>query len=364
MSFHAHRLHKPDGRELVLYARQPFDVPDPTLVAATPLRGPRGSSHLRWHPLRGEWVLYANHRQERTFLPPDWNPLAPTSDPQRPSEVPAGAWEVAVFENLFSALGDGGQVAPQLVPTAPAAGRCEVVVFTQDPAGSLGGLSVEHLALVLEVWADRSRALGDEPGVAQVFPFENRGVAVGVTLAHPHGQIYAYPFVPPIIARSLELQRAYHALQGHGLLETMIAQEVGANLRTLHVGEHAVAFVPACARWAYEIWVAPRRCVPTLAALTDDERLDLARALRLALRKLDALWQAPMPYILAVHQAPAQGEHGYAHVHIEIYPWLRMPGRPKYLAGSEVGAGAFTADTLPEAKAAELRAVHVGADAP
>jgi UDPglucose--hexose-1-phosphate uridylyltransferase len=359
-----HRLAKPDGRELVLYATRPFDAPPPALIAATPLRAQASPSHLRWHPLRGEWVVYANHRQERTFLPADWNPLGPTTDPGQVSEVPAGAWQVAVFENLFSALGGTGPVPPQLVPTAPGAGRCEVVVFTQDPAGSLGGLSVEHLALVLEVWADRSRELARVPGVQQVVPFENRGVAVGVTLAHPHGQIYAYPFIPPFIERSLELQRSHHAHHGHGLLEAMITEEISANLRTLHVGERAVAFVPVCARWAYEIWVAPRRRVPSLAALGDDERLDLARALRLALRKLDALWKTPMPYVLTVHQAPAHGDHPHAHVHLEIYPWLRMPGRIKYLAGSEVGVGTFTADTLPEAKAAELRAVVLDEEAP
>jgi UDPglucose--hexose-1-phosphate uridylyltransferase len=264
-----------------------------------------------------------------------------------------------VFENLFAALGSTATPPPQIVETAPAGGRCEVVVFTQDPAASLGALPLDQVDLVLQVWADRTRALAERPDVAYVFPFENRGIEVGVTLAHPHGQIYAYPFVPPIPARALELQQAHFARHGTSLLAGLIAAEIAADQRTIYTGPHAVAFVPVCARWAYELWIAPHRPAPTLAALSDPERVDLARALRLALRKLDGLWRRPMPYVLAVYQAPARGDHPYAHAHIEIYPWLRMPGRLKYLAGSEVGAGTFTADTLPEAKAAELRAVEV-----
>jgi UDPglucose--hexose-1-phosphate uridylyltransferase len=232
-------------------------------------------------------------------------------------------------------------------------------VFTQDARTSLGALPVEHIDLVLQVWADRTRALAARDDVAYVFVFENRGVEVGVTLAHPHGQIYAYPFVPPIVARELELQRAYFASHGHSLLGALIADEIKADQRTLHVSTHAIAWLPVCARWAYELWVAPRRAAATLADLSEAERQELAHALQLALRKLDGLWQRPMPYVLTLHQAPPRGEHPYAHVHFEIYPWLRMPDRLKYLAGSEVGAGVFTADTLPEAKAAELRAVEL-----
>jgi len=351
-------LKKPDGRDLILYARAPID---PAITApAAGHAGPR-SSHLRWHPLRGEWIVYAGHRQDRTFLPPPgWNPLAPTTNPDQPTEVPAGAWDVAVFENLFSALGSTEASVPEaIVDTAPAGGRCEVVVFTQDPGASLGALPLDHIELVLGVWADRTQALAARPDVACVFAFENRGVEVGATLAHPHGQIYAYPFVPPILARELALQRSHFERHGDSLLGALIAAELAADQRTIYVGPYAVAFVPVCARWAYELWIAPRRPAPALAALSELERLDLARALRIALCKLDRLWQRPMPYVLAVHQAPARGHHPYAHVHIEIYPWMRMPGRLKYLAGSEVGAGAFTADTLPEAKAAELRAVEV-----
>lgn len=353
-------LVKPDGRKLLLYGRrllpEGIEAPSPSSSRLAP------SAHLRWHPLRGEWVAYASHRQDRTFLPPAaWSPLVPTTDPARPTEVPAGDWDVAVFENLFPTLTAAAHDPPvTIVDTLPGKGACEVVVFTQDPTMSLGRLPLAHLGLLVDVWADRYAELGARDDVRYVFPFENRGVEVGVTLHHPHGQIYAYPFVPPIPARELEQQRAYLERHGRGLLEDHVRAELEDEQRVLYAGGHVAAFVPACARYSYEIWVAPRRAAPSLAALEEEERVDFARALKTVLLKLDGLWEMPMPYVMVFHQAPTDGApHPEAHLHVEIYPAYRMPGRLKYLAGSELGAGVFTADTLPEAKAAELRAVEV-----
>jgi len=276
--------------------------------------------------------------------------------------VPAGTWDVAVFECLDSALGPHAGARPpprSLVPTAPCGGCCEVVVFAQDPQTSLGALALDHLVLVLAVLAERTRVLGARPDVQYVLPFENRGAEVGSTSPHPHGQIYAYPFVPPLPARSLELQRAHHQARGRGLIADLIDGEIAADRRTLDVRELAVAWVPAFARWPYEIWVAPRHPVPSLDALTDGAREDLAACLRASLRRLDALWQRPMPYVLSIQQAPSKGTHPYAHLHVEIFPWLCRPDRAMYLAATAVAAGAFTVDVLPEATAAELRGVVV-----
>ncbi len=353
-------LSKPDGRQLILYARQPWDgepgAPSPSTVSCEP------SSHLRWHPLRGEWIAYASHRQHRTFLPPaEYNPLAVTTDPAHPTELPAGAWEVAVFENLFPTLVRGSREAPVIdVPTRPGRGACEVVVFTQDPSASLGTLPLARLELVAEVWADRYRDLGSRDEVDYVFEFENRGVEVGVTLGHPHGQIYAYPFVPPIPARELQQQSEFLAAHGRGLLEDIVAKELADSRRLIYRGDEVVAFVPVFARYSYEVWIAPRRAVPSIADLTEGERADFARALKTVLLKYDGLWSKPFPYIMSFHQAPTDGlPHPEAHFHVEFYPAYRMPGRLKYLAGSEMGAGVFTADTLPEEKARELQAVEV-----
>jgi UDPglucose--hexose-1-phosphate uridylyltransferase len=360
---HKRRLTKPDGRALHLYGRHPIpELPAPTPSAAA---GPP-NAHLRWHPLRGEWVAYASHRQDRTFLPPaEYNPLAATTDTSAPTEVPAGPWDVAVFENLFPTLTLAAHDPPALaVPTQPGTGVCEVIVFTQDATTSLSRLPLWHIELLVEVWADRYVELGAKPEIQYVFPFENRGVEVGVTLHHPHGQLYAYPFIPPVPARELEQQRAYYQAHGRGLLEDFVAREVAEGVRMLYDGTDAAAFMPICARYSYEVWVAPKRPAPSFAALTAAERRDFARALKTVLVKFDGLWQRPFPYILAFHQAPTDGaEHPEAHLHAELYPAYRMPGRLKYLAGSETGAGVFTADTLPEQKVEELRAVKVDLDA-
>jgi UDPglucose--hexose-1-phosphate uridylyltransferase len=234
------------------------------------------------------------------------------------------------------------------------------VVFTQDPNSSLGALPLWHLELLLEVWADRYRELGEREDIDYVMPFENRGVEVGVTLHHPHGQIYAYPFIPPVPARELEMQRAHLTEHGSGLLDDLIRKELEDGRRMLYTGERAVAWMPAFARYSYEVWIAPRRPAGSVADLDAAERADFARALKTVLLKYDQLWGKPFPYIMVFHQAPTDGKpHPEAHLHIEFYPAYRMPGRLKYLAGSEIGAGVFTADTLPEEKVKELQAVEV-----
>lgn len=355
-------LEKPDGRKMWLYARAPIDPSIRAVAPSSAGAGPGAASpHLRWHPLRGEWIAYAGHRQNRTFLPVGFDPLSPTSDPSRPTELPEGAYDVAVFENLFPTFKRGATDEQKSVLwTAPARGACEVVVFTKEASGSLGALSLERIELVLAVWADRTAELGRRPEVQYVFPFENRGVEIGVTLAHPHGQIYAYPFVPPVPARALDRQREHYEATGHGLLEDLIVAETAEGRRILHQVGSAVAFVPACARYPFEIWAAPSAPAETLATMSDEARRDLAAVLKRALLLLDGLWKKPMPYILAVYQAPTDGRpHPEAHAHIEIYPYLRMAGRMKHLAGSEIGAGVFTADTLPEETADQLRAVVV-----
>lgn len=353
---------KPDGRQQLFYSRRP--IPE-GLIAPSPEPAPLArSGHFRWHPLRSEWVVYATHRQQRTFLPPpEWNPLAPMIDPKVPTEMPSGDYDISVFDNLFPALSQTQTPPEQLVPTRGAEGTCEVVVFTQDPQTSLGAQSLDRLQLLIEVWADRTRELGERQDVQYVFPFENRGVEVGVTLHHPHGQLYAFPFVPPVAQLELAAQRAHYEQHKRGLLETLIEGERRDGRRMLYQGPHAVAFVPVCARYPYEVWVGPRRAVPSFVDLTSDEIVDLARALKSVLLKFDGLWGKPFPYVMVWHQAPTDGlPHPEAHLHAELYPPYRLPGRLKYLAGTELGAGTFSADTLPEDKARELQAIEVKLD--
>jgi UDPglucose--hexose-1-phosphate uridylyltransferase len=362
-ALHVLDLTKPDGRDLTLYGRTPIAAS----AAPSPFAEPLASQpHLRRHPLRDEWVTYAAHRQNRTFLPPpEYNPLAVTRDPAAPTEVPAGQWDVAVFDNRFPSLSLAADAHPaSIVETEDAIGKCEVVVFTQDPSASLGALPLERIELLLQVWADRTRRLGALPEIEYVLPFENRGAEVGVTLHHPHGQIYAYPCVPPVPARMQQVAREYYRQHGRGVLQDHIAGEIAAGERMLYRGEHAVAFVPACARYPYEVWVAPIAPVATFVELTDAQRADLARALKTVLLKYDGLWERPFPYLMAWFQAPTDGEaHPESHLHAEFYPPYRTRDRLKYLAGTEIAAGWFAMDALPEDKARELQQVEVDLDA-
>ncbi|MDP9088283.1 MAG: galactose-1-phosphate uridylyltransferase [Pseudomonadota bacterium] len=357
---HELQLKKPDGRHLTLYSRRPID---PSLKAPSPQSvAQHANPHLRWHPLRGEWVAYAPHRQNRTFLPPpDYNPLRSSNDGHFPTEMPLGDYDIAVFDNLYPSLSLCSRDPPKsIVASAPADGRCEVVVFTQDPSLSLARLPLPHIELLLEVWGDRSEKMGRNPKTRYVMPFENRGAEVGVTLHHPHGQIYAYPFVPPIPSRMHDIEAQHLKETGKPLLQGLIEAELNDVQRIIYHGDHAVAFVPAWARYPYEVWVATTAAVPDFVSLNPVQRADLARALKTTLLKYDALWQQPFPYLMAWYQAPVGfTERAAVHLHAEIMPPYRMKGRLKYLAGTELAAGMFANDALPEEKARELQAVEV-----
>ncbi len=357
MTFHAQDFTKPDGRAITLYGLFPIEVtseipsPSPDPVDARPV--------MRWHPLRGEWVMYAAHRLGRTFLPPpEYNPLAPTSDPEHPTELPRGRYDLAVFDNRFPSLTLRAP-EPEGELNRAGIGKCEVVVFSQDANGRLCDLTDEQLELLLQVWADRTTRLAQIGKIKNVLCFENRGVEVGVTLHHPHGQIYAYDHVPPVQARMIKQMQAYQAEHGRSWLEYFIQAERKSGERLIHDSGEAISLVPPFARYTYETWILPTRAIARLADLTETERLAFAKTLKDALLRLDILFGVRMPYLLTVHQAPLDGEYPQFPLHVEIYPYLRAPGKLKYLAGTEQGAGEFANDKFPEVAAKELREVVV-----
>jgi UDPglucose--hexose-1-phosphate uridylyltransferase len=350
-----------DGRELIYFDERP-DA-DRSAVDQRDLPPPPPTAQLRLDPLVDEWVAVAAHRNTRTFLPPtDKCPLCP-STPDNPSEIPAADYDVVVFENQFPAFSD--RVAPneipsltELTPVRPAVGRCEVVCFTSDHNSSFGALEPSRVRTVLDTLADRTTEMSALPGVAQVFPFENRGVEIGVTLHHPHGQIYAYPTVPPR-TRAMASASARHAARtgGRSLYADVLAAERAAKVRVVAENEHWTAYVPAAARWPFEVQLAPHRQVPDIPALDDAERDAFGPLYLDVLRRLDGLFGKPMPYISAWHQAIVGEGRELGYLHLQLFSVRRAADKLKFLAGSESAMGMFVNDIVPESAAQLLRDV-------
>jgi UDPglucose--hexose-1-phosphate uridylyltransferase len=317
-------------------------------------------SELRWHPYLGQWVITATHRQERTFLPPkEYCPLCPTRPGSIETEVPYPDYEIVVFENRFPSL---QRNAPEpavegttLTPVMPARGVCEVVLYTPQHEGEMADLPVEQIAKLVEVWTDRFEELSSHPFVEYVLIFENKGKEIGVTIPHPHGQIYAYPFLPPLIEREILSARKYYEQHGKCLFCSVMEQELQDGRRLVTRNEHFVAFVPFFARFPYEVHVVPVRHVGTLPEMSVEEHWSLAEMLSVVTRTLRNLWEMSIPYIMLLHQSPAREVNSPSyHFHVEFYPFNRTRDKLKYLAGSEQ-AGTFINDTLAEETAASLR---------
>jgi UDPglucose--hexose-1-phosphate uridylyltransferase len=341
-----------DGRELIYY-----DLRDDTVRDAAdrrPLEPTVTTAEIRHDVLLGDSVAVASHRQGRTYHPPaDECPLCPTRG-EKLSEIPDSSYDVVVFENRFPSL-------------AGDLGRCEVVCFTSDHDASFAGLTEEQARLVLDAWTDRTSELSHLPSVKQVFCFENRGQEIGVTLGHPHGQIYAYPFVTPrsaLMLRSLAAHR--EATGGENLFDAVLAREL-AGERVVLEGEHWAAFVPYAAHWPYEVHLYPKRRVPDLLALGEAARTEFPKVYLELLKRFDRIFgegEPPTPYIAGWHQAPFGTLDGFDGVtrddfalHLELFTIRRTSGKLKFLAGSESGMSVFINDVPPERAAERLREV-------
>ena len=357
-----------DGRELIYYD-DPGTALGPHRAVDERVLDPRpDTATMRQDVLTGDWISVAAARQNRAFLPPaELDPLAPQG-PANPSEIPS-TYDVAVFENrspsfgpaLAEAIGDVPAAADPprglddlarlgLGRTRTSVGRCEVVCFSPDRAGSFGTQTVTRARTVIEAWADRTAALSALPGVQQVFPFENRGEAIGVTLHHPHGQIYSYPYITPRTQRLLDsIDRT-----APDLFERILAFEQEGP-RVVLRGEYWTAFVPFAARWPLELHVLPHRHIADLAALDDAERDELAPFYLRLLRGIDAMYDTPTPYIAAWHQAPVRAGRHAVRLNLQITSPRRAADRLKYLAGSEAAMGAWIGDVPPETAADRLR---------
>ena len=271
-----------------------------------------------------------------------------------------GYEHVYVFDNDHPCVGPDAPEpapAPEVYRSRPARGIARVVCYTPRHDLTLARMDTDGVDALLAAWQEQYRDLGQRPDVDHVLVFENKGEVVGVSNPHPHGQVYATNFVFKTIAVEAAASRRHHAETGRVLFQDVLAAERADGRRILCAEGSAVAFVPYFARYAYEVYVAPRETHASIASLSDAERRDLAQVLQRVLVQYDNLWRQSFPYVMALHQAPVKSDARGFHFHIELHPPLRKPGLLKYLAGPEIGGGSFLADTVPEDKAAELRAL-------
>jgi UDPglucose--hexose-1-phosphate uridylyltransferase len=235
------------------------------------------------------------------------------------------------------------------------------VLYSEDHDAALEDKPLRHIKRLIDLWQNRYVELSQEPFVKYVFIFENRGREIGVTISHPHGQIYAYPFIPPTIRSRLEGSRKFYEEKGGCLFCEIIAREKGAKpSRVVVEDDRFLAVVPFWAKWSYEVNLYPKRHFGGLDEITESEKEGLARTLKTVLLKYDSLFGFRLPLMMVIHQRPTDraDSYDYCHLSVEFYPPHRSRDKLKYLAGSETGAGAHINVTSPEAAAEELRRIR------
>jgi UDPglucose--hexose-1-phosphate uridylyltransferase len=349
-----------DGRELIYFDRTPDRGTPP--VDSRVLPPQTAASQVRFDQATGDRVIVAGHRQARgSVTAAEQCPLCPSRDGSL-TEIPAREYDVVVFENRFPALtglttdSAGWGAQHEIVDAAPAPGRCEVICFSSDHDATFAELKSDQVALVLDAWIDRSRHLAQIDGIAQVFCFENRGAEVGNTQAHPHGQIYAYPFITPRTSRVLARAERYQEAHGANLFEDMLDNELTGASRIVRATDEWVAFVPYAARWPYEVHIYPRRRRLDLTGLDDAQRESFADLYIDILQRFDRLFDTPTPYVSAWHQAPSGHPSADAlALHVEVFTNRRSNERLKVLGSTELAMDSFSNDVTPEAAAERLR---------
>ncbi len=309
-------------------------------------------SELRWHPLLREWVSVAAARQNRPQMPRDFCPFCPGS-----GKVP-DHYDTFLYANDFAAFSPDNppfDPHPGLFAIAGSRGSCDVVLYHSDHNLIPSAMPASHWAKVVETWRARTEQLFANPDIAYVYIFENAGEAIGVTMPHPHGQIYALPMIPRLVAREFDSARSHMEEHSECLYCRLLAEETSAEKRIVIETENFAAFVPFHARWPGEMQIYPKRHLQGLPEMTVAEREELAKVIKVVRMKYDNLWGFPIPLMMMVRQQPTRGRHPYFHFHVEFFPIQRSREKIKYLAGVESGTGLFLNDTLAEDKAAELR---------
>jgi UDPglucose--hexose-1-phosphate uridylyltransferase len=350
-----------DGRDLLFFAL-PGHTPAPVTDRRTLPAREHHQSQLRFDRQTGQWVTIAVHRQDRTYKPPaDSCPLCP--DPTGlVSEVPAPDYDVVVFENRFPSFDGAGDAAFHLPSpdgddfvSAPGHGRCEVICFSSNHVASFADLEPPQARLVVDAWRHRTADLMARPGIEQVFCFENRGEEIGVTLTHPHGQIYGYPFLAPRAAEMLRQAGAHRSRHGSNLFADLLERELVDGGRIITRSDLFTAFVPFAARWPVEVHIYPNRFVHNLVDFDDAELDEFAQIYLDVLARFDRMYSAPLPYMSALHQYTDSDAQRDGYFHVELMSIRRTATKLKYLAASESGMDAFLSDVTPESVAQHLR---------
>jgi UDPglucose--hexose-1-phosphate uridylyltransferase len=352
-----------DGRTIRYYDEGEISR---SAVDARPKEDPAGIGEMRLDPLLNEWIAVASHRQNRAFLPPkELCPLCPTTDSEMLTEIADTNFQVVVFDNKNPSLNTAPKAwsLPESegpnTPTTLGVGKCEVIVFSDEHEGSFGSMSLQRMRMVMEAWIDRTREISKLPNIVQVFPFENRGEEVGVTIGHPHGQIYAYSYLTPRTEKLLNTAKKYHEKTGRILLDDIVARELKDKVRIVSENNYWVAYVPYAARYPFEIHIAPKQSVADLTELSSDQADSFPSIAKEVLARLDGVFGVEMAYMAGWHQSPVTTGRDVLRLHYQITSIRRAPGKLKYLAGSESMMGAFIMDMTPEQSAQQLQAVQV-----
>lgn len=316
-------------------------------------------SHLRWNPLQGTYIMVAANRQNRPHLPKDYCPFCPGS-----GKVPDN-FDIYIYPNDFPALSAHPQPVGNgdaLYKMEEAYGHCEVILYSPDHYKGLSQLSQAHITQLVKTWANRYSFYSRDEKVQYIFPFENRGEEVGVTMPHPHGQLYAYPFIPQKVEIELANCQAYYQANQQSMLEAILARELADAERVVYENQHFAVVIPWFTDYPYGAYILPKQLTDdnTLQAMSEAAHSSLADALRKTAGAFDALFDKPFPYMMCLYQAPVNttdfpGAKKWYPFHIKFYTPLRSADKIKWMASSETGAGAAANTLLVEDTAQTLR---------
>ncbi len=314
-------------------------------------------AELRWDPFLKDWTMVASNRQNRPQMPKDWCPFCPSS-----GNVPD--YDVMEYDNDFPALRPDppapDDVGTDFFKTRPCYGKCEVILYSPKHNAALTDLSDAHMRRLVDLWCGRFDALRRDPKVSYIFIFENRGEAVGVTMPHPHGQIYAYPFLPKKLALETASAKEYYEKTGRCLFCEHLKNEKAEKKRIIFQNPYFTVFLPFFTAYPYGVYIQSNAHRQYITDFTDAEKTALGITLRGTVGMLDSLFGYRFPYMMCMHNAPVDGRDysAFFHFHIEFYPPMRSAQKQKFNASSETGAWAACNPTCPEQTAQELRAAY------